>query len=626
MFLSSMAVRINVLIPCIERLFASRRSYNLLYCQAFSTKGHLEALNSHNVEPSDKQPLRYDSHKMAMLFDNVKSAGNDDGILSVELSGITSSIAGVCWHKEALADFVRPDDDGSSHHAADGNSDSVNNQSSDDNTFYAEASANTERDVMLEQMKLLMDNERKEKERIRSMLAKQQKLSIGKTSKHVTVNRDVSTMKLLKIASGISGRQPAHAKPQLDERKARREHGYYKNLSKHNAPVLPDACRFYQNKRTSATELIRVLDVDELPLTLIHHMLCYAMVKHMPAETVIQVISRIASLRDNNSHVGYQNLLRDLGRIASPLCRAEVVALLSRCYQSISVPFMVDYVRRFGTFSRRFMAKLIQTHSRPLPLDFLRYRAGQRSMNQILTRPWALFGYVKLLKKSSSKTYMYHNLLVRGYVPNETEFDRFHTFGTLDAKMATTILNSEKLLNSTVQFNAESTRSDPARPKMYDEVLEAHALGIPLEDVHAEAQDLSVDTQDDVATAPSAMGTQLVKIQTAVQQPKSAPTASGFRDVEDDLPANRSHISWKTPWGRRRDVFHFKGNLCSFISTFHSGKTYSMDEQQGWRMAKSPVRPHYLKNIRMNRRKRQMKALRRSASKLARKTLAERMR
>ncbi|KAK1444238.1 hypothetical protein BgAZ_101440 [Babesia gibsoni] len=525
---------------------------------------------------------------MSKLFDNVRRYEDDDGAISAELGNIGSSIAGISWHRESLGGIVRTD------------------EGSGDAEFTASPTPTKEGDDMLEHIKLLMENERKEKDRIRQLLEKERKLSIDKKSKHVEVNRNVSTMKLLEIATAISGRQPAQAKPQQDEQRMRRENAYYRNINRNRLNVPLEVNGYYRNKRSSTTELVRVLDVDALPLPMIHHMVCYAMVKHMPAETVIKVISRVAMLRDKDNHVAYQNFLRDVGKVASPMCRAEIVALLSRCYQSISVPFMVDYVRRYGTFSRRFMAKLIQTHSQPLPLDFMRYKAGQRTINQLLTRPWALFGYVKMLKKSSSKTYMYHNLLARGYVPDENEFDRFHSFGTLDSNMATTILNSEKLLNSTLEVDRQDSRVDPNRPEMYEEVLEAQTLGIPLEDIHDE----SVCVEESISAAPSSVGAQMVKIQTDLPQPRTRETTCGIKDVEENLPVDKSNITWDTPWGRKRDEFHFRG------------KTYALDAEHGWRIRKSPVRLHYLKNVKMNQRKRERKALRAKASKLARRALA----
>ncbi|GIX62072.1 uncharacterized protein BcabD6B2_15070 [Babesia caballi] len=572
-------------------------------------------------------PQRYDAQKMAKLFANVRRTDDDEAAVSAELSGVASSIAGRCWHRGALSEWVSTDNSDEHDcstlqeddvHSVDereciseratSNFD-VHSAISADSTI-SQSTIRNERDALLQEMQLLMENERHERERIRKVLAKEHKLSIGPPTKP---GGDVSTMKLLSIAKEISGRQPAHRKPQLDERRARREHAYFKNLNR-RGPALtpPDDSSYYSQKRSSGTQLVRVLDVDKLPLPLLHHMVCYSLVKHMPAETVLQVISRIAMLRDSESHTAYQNFLRDLGRLASPLCRAEVVALLSRGYQSVSVPFMVDYVRRFGTFSRRFMAKLIQRHAQPQALDFLRYRAGQRNTNQILTRPWALFGYVKMLKKSSAKTYMYHNLLVRGYVPSETAFDRFHSFGTLDADMANTILNSERLLNDTLSFADNAPKEDPLRPTMYDRVLEAQLLGLPLEDIQAESPSISDTKEDESAFQPSRMSTQLVKVQSPIPKRPSEPPVAAFRDVDHNLPNDRSNISWSTPWGRRRDLFHFRG------------KSYGLDEQGGWRVLRTDVRPHYLKNVLMNKRKRDRRSMRRKAAKLARELLAKR--
>ncbi|GBE63062.1 hypothetical protein, conserved [Babesia ovata] len=621
--------------------FERRLPFTYLHCLPRSSQfvRHVRTTptSTKHEDVGDAEPRRYDRRKMAKLFDSVRSLPEDvDDVVSAEFSGMASSVAGICWHRAALSEMVEPETSNANgpegrrndarNTAEDvnetpyftseddvscnlGGSDSVKSDRENDEAT-AGFAMNEQKDAIIREMQLLMQNERKERERVREMLSKQQKLRIGNA---MSPGRDVSTMKLLTIAKEISGRNPAHGKPQLDEKRDRRERAYYRNLQRSKAAAQPEDKGYYKQSWTDGRDLVRVLDVDQLPLPLLHHMLCYSLVKHMPAEAVLQVISRIAMLRDNNSHVAYQNFLRDIGKIASPICRAEVVALLSRGYQSVSVPFMVDYVRRFGTFSRRFMAKLIQRHAQPQALDFLRYRAGQRQINQILTRPWALFGYVKMLKKSSAKTYMYHNLLARGYVPNETVFDRFHAFGTLDPGMANTILNSQKLLNDTVSFSEHTPKPDANRPSMYDTVLEAQALGLPLEDLVEESAPIKSDDKADDVALPSRMSTQLVKIQTQLPHQQPPTTTTGFRDVDDDLPANRSNITWTTPWGRRRDVFHFRG------------KTYTLDPDAGWKMSRSAVRPHYLKNIQMNKRKARSKALRRSVAKRARQMLAERM-
>ncbi|GFE52764.1 hypothetical protein BaOVIS_001680 [Babesia ovis] len=530
--------------------------------------------------PVSNSDGRYDPQKMKKLFQNVTRTDEMD-VVTAEISGLTSSIVGTCWHRGALGGYISSDQ-------REGSSNTHDRSGSDSH-------ANEVRDELLKEMQQLMQNDRLQRERIRQMLAKEHKLKIDANVHH---NKKVSTMTLLGIASDISSRKPAHEKPQQDTRR-NREHGYYRNLQRlEKGGPRPDAESFYKHKPTEGNELVRVLDVDQLPLPLLHHMVCYTLVKHTPAEVVLNVISRIAALRDNVNHVAYQNFLRDVGAVISPICRAEVVALLSRSYESISVPFMVDYVRRFGTFSRRFMAKLIQRQANPQALDFLRYRAHQRGPNQLITRPWALFGYVKMLKKSSAKSYMYHNLVARGYVPDEYAFDRFHAFGTLDANMANTILNSERLLNDTVVFDNEQTKIDELRPKIYSQVLEAQALGIPLEDVQEEI------VHSD-SNAPSKTSTQLVKVQRQIEQNHKSANTTGFHDLDERLPQDRSYISWSTPWGSRRNAFYFKG------------KSYVLDPQGGWKTIASPVRIHYLKNVQMNKRKRLRKAMRRKAARRA---------
>eukprot|EP00371_Babesia_bovis_P002589 XP_001611236.1 hypothetical protein [Babesia bovis T2Bo] len=501
------------------------------------SKAQSRMYNAKSIYSIRVQPFSstYDPDKMMKLYQNVHRP--DDDMVDADIIGLTSSIAGACWHKAALTEYV----DSEYNRQDDPNEQECNRMHSPYSGFQQT------KEELLKEMQLLMKNDREQQNKLRLMLAKQHKLQID----HEHHMKKVNTMTLLKIAKQISTRKPAEYGLPTVAKRRQRERQYYRNLQRVDNTKPPEDESFYRKVHTDSNELVKVLDVDRIPVTLLHHMLCYTLVKHTPAEAVLSIVSRIAVLRDNNKHTAYQSILRDVARLVGPVSRAEVVALLSRCYQSISIPFMVDYVRRFGTFSRKFMAKLIQQQANPLPLDFLRYKAHQKAPNQLVTRPWALFGYVKKLKKSSAKMYMYHNLLARGYVPDEKKFDAYHAFGTLDTQMANTILNAERMLNDTVEFNKQ--KEDPLRPKIIDDVIEAQMLGIPLQEVQEETK----------YETPTKTSTQLVKIQTHIAQEHSKHT-TGYLNIDDTIKPDRSHISWTVPWGRKRDTFHFKGNTQQF--------------------------------------------------------------
>jgi len=131
------------------------------------------------------------------------------------------------------------------------------------------------------------------------------------------------------------------------------------------------------------------------------------------------VASRIAQFREKHGQQGYQNLLRDAGRLFGPTHGPELMALLARCYCTISVPFMVDYTRRYGQFSRAFIANQVEQSMRPAFFDFIRYqkKGGVRPLPLLVSKPWALSSYTRLLAKCSLKSYMHEQLKLYGHVP-----------------------------------------------------------------------------------------------------------------------------------------------------------------------------------------------------------------
>merc|ERR1719362_613158 len=164
---------------------------------------------------------------------------------------------------------------------------------------------------------------------------------------------------------------------------------------------------------------VRVLDVDALPLEDVHLAFMHTLVRRRPAEVSIHVASRIAQFRDKHGQLGYENLLRDAGRLFGPTHGPELIALLARCYCTISVPFMVDYTRRYGQFSRAFIANQVEKSMRPAFFDFVRYqkKGGVRPLPLLVSKPWALSSYTRLMANCSLKRYMHEQLKLYGHVP-----------------------------------------------------------------------------------------------------------------------------------------------------------------------------------------------------------------
>ncbi|UKK01031.2 hypothetical protein MACK_001844 [Theileria orientalis] len=511
----------------------------------------------------------------------------DECLINAEISGLASPISAMCWHKGPYSDYFND------------NSETTDSESIDvnpNNDIPTELFPKTD---MIEEMEHLLSLERKEKDRVRLILEKNRPLKIDEHIKDKQLASRVSTLKLLSISSKLAKRNPSSAKPQLDIPKYLKEKKYQKLLLKDTDTHKDYRTKSETNRKQTIVETVRILDVDRLPLPILHHMLCYTLVKNVPAENVLKIISNIASLRDKNKHVCYHNLFKLVTLKSSPICAPEIVATLTRCYQSISIPFMVDYVRKYGTFSRKFLANLINRHSQPSPLDIFRYQSHSRNLPLILTRPWSLLSFVNLLKSSSAKRYMYLNLLNYGYVPNLQKFDKIHAYGTMDYELSGQILSFEKMLDENTLIS--DTKEDPNRPKLYDKILELQYAG----DCNLEDMELKTDAD---THEPSSTSLQFVKVldqQGDCGRSETSEKAYGYKDLDDSIPMDGSHISWSLPWGLKRDVFHYRG------------KTYKLDRVKGWLNVKSSVRINYLKNVKMNKRKRERRLLRRRARKQA---------
>ncbi len=111
--------------------------------------------------------------------------------------------------------------------------------------------------------------------------------------------------------------------------------------------------------------------------------------------------------------------MRDCGRMFGGRYGAELIALFSRCYTTLSVPCLVDHVRRFGQFSKPWLAAQIERSTQPRLFDFVRYQdfGGVKPLPMIVTKPYALESYARMLNTCSAKRYMFDQLEAQGLVP-----------------------------------------------------------------------------------------------------------------------------------------------------------------------------------------------------------------
>nr|PIL99176.1 hypothetical protein TGCOUG_215370 [Toxoplasma gondii COUG] len=185
----------------------------------------------------------------------------------------------------------------------------------------------------------------------------------------------------------------------------------------------------YSGTRTSKNQAtvgsprrMRVLDLDSVSPGILHHSFMFLLVKHFPAEVCLKVLSRIAVYRDLHTQLAYENLIRDMSFLFTKhyeTCTSTphdlgptLVAYVCRIVQTLSIAWGVNYVRRFGCFSKQFIVKQIERSANPRLFDFVRYahKGGVKPLPPIVTHPHRLSSYVRLLDESSSKFYMYTHL------------------------------------------------------------------------------------------------------------------------------------------------------------------------------------------------------------------------
>lgn len=278
---------------------------------------------------------------------------------------------------------------------------------------------------------------------------------------------------------------------------------------------------------------IRVLDVDCLSLEDVHRHFMHTLVRRLPAEFCLKVASRVGQFRDKPSHQSYENLLRDCGKLFSGTHGPELIALFSRCYATISVPYMVDYTRRFGQFSKQYMAKLIEKTEQPRFFDFMRYEhcGGVRPLPGIIKEPYALASYTRLLSKCSAKRYMFEELQKHGHLPPsanmaELDFDEL----PLDTRIQERVGGSE-----------------PLRPQIMDKIIARE---------HAKAAGLSVEIEsDDEEPMPFASQFQRVA-QDPAEEATNTPEAADAIEIAD--PGER----W---WAQRREHFKYRGKQYAMV-------------------------------------------------------------
>ncbi|CAD7945617.1 unnamed protein product [Amoebophrya sp. A25] len=193
---------------------------------------------------------------------------------------------------------------------------------------------------------------------------------------------------------------------------------------------------------------VRVLDVDKLSSSDLHTLFMHSCVRFLPAEACLKIAHRVALFREKWSQSSYENLLRhcteDYFSKNNGAHAAELLALFTRCHSTLSVPIFVDYIRKYGKFSRQFLAKLIDKQLQPRTFDFVRYESigGVAPVHPLVARPYHLSSFLYCMGKSQIKTHLLEELRTEGLVsvnPAEEEEKAL-----LEARMAEGMLPQEQ--------------------------------------------------------------------------------------------------------------------------------------------------------------------------------------
>ncbi|CDO63862.1 conserved Plasmodium protein, unknown function [Plasmodium reichenowi] len=314
----------------------------------------------------------------------------------------------------------------------------------------------------------------------------------------------------LRIAEELSRNTNHSSKENINNYNKNKEE-YYKNLidsiNNTNNPIINVNNNHYHNKKKKKNynyypvnnninydhvETIKILDIDNIPCNILNNLFAYNIVKNCSAELCLKIISRLGMYRDKYSQISYENMINYLGQVLNCSKNAEIIALFSRCYETISIPFLVNYVRKYGTFSRAFIVNMYDKYFKKRLFDFVRYEnnMGIRKIPNILTHPYHLSSYTKLLGECSAKKDMYVQLKIRGHIPdtfqiteeNKSEEEINYLMNAKkDSNKKIDNVNNIDLIENSTKKNKKKSSKIIERPKIYDIILSSEYTGLPIE-------------------------------------------------------------------------------------------------------------------------------------------------
>jgi hypothetical protein len=329
---------------------------------------------------------------------------------------------------------------------------------------------------------------------------------------------------------------------------------------------------------------VRVMDVDRFRLDELHHYFMYTLVRRFPAEKCVKVASRIALFRDKQTQHSFESMSKDVAELFGPTHGAELTALFSRCYNTIPVAFMLDYVRRFGKFSRRYIALEVEKTLKPRLFDFVRYPSGVRPLPGIVTRPFALRSFAWLLPPCSAKKYIFQHLLahsgerldhlrLQDQELTDGLMKRVTSGGEMDPQLSIESRLSEKM----------SSWKKVGRPKELEGMESSVTARQP-----ASADDIiSQLEKEDISTVSIDDGFEIQRIQvqpfvsplgedsTELMVPSDQGVETRLSDPRGEFSESSSESWWKD---RKYSTSFFRYNK----------KAYRFDSEEGWKQIADP--------------------------------------
>ena len=333
---------------------------------------------------------------------------------------------------------------------------------------------------------------------------------------------------------------------------------------------------------------VRVMDVDEFRLDELHHYFMYTLVRRFPAEKCVRVASRIALFRDKNSQHSFESMSKDVAAIFGPIHGAELSALFSRCYNTIPVAFILDYIRRFGKFSRKYIAQEVDKTMNPRLFDFVRYASGVKPLPGIVTRPHALRSFAKLLPPCAAKRFIFQHLLAHfgdaNAIAQIEKSDGETALALLRRLSGGTEMDPQLGIESKVAEGMASAWKRTSRP------IEIEGIASDVYSRRPVSADDIIEALENDAPAANTAPNDPLMLQSMQVQPFKSPLMEDtdelqlFSDKTELNELSSESNTWDDPeaeswWKQRRTSSEFFR---------HNKKAYRLFEGEGWKQVEDP--------------------------------------